>query len=388
MMRQWLTTIIMTMVCMMAVATTTEDGRDSDTHQATEKTNATPTDLSKKTTKRQNKRELSKIRKTIRGFSSIDTNYIEPQHYNYTVMLQSTATYEVYTLKSNNGQQLTFAPDVIMKLGPFFGWRWFFLGYTFDLRNISFGGSKQKQELDFSIYSSQIGIDLFYRRTGRDYKIRDAQMGAGVDVSRLDGIPFGGLSVGITGFDIYYIFNHHRFSYPAAFSQSTCQKISCGSWIAGFGYMKNSLELDHNNLQSIVEKNITPANTVKIDSGLMFNSVKYYDVNLSCGYAYNWVFAKNCLFCASGALSVAYKHSHGDTQEDDGGSDFDFDNVNLDGIGRFGIVYNNTRWYVGCSAIVRSYNYHKSRFSANNTFGSLNIYAGYNFGKKKKYRNK
>lgn len=373
---------------MMAVATTTEDGRDSDTHQATEKTNATPTDLSKKTTKRQNKRELSKIRKTIRGFSSIDTNYIEPQHYNYTVMLQSTATYEVYTLKSNNGQQLTFAPDVIMKLGPFFGWRWFFLGYTFDLRNISFGRSKQKQELDFSIYSSQIGIDLFYRRTGRDYKIRDAQMGAGVDVSRLDGIPFGGLSVGITGFDIYYIFNHRRFSYPAAFSQSTCQKISCGSWIAGFGYMKNSLELDHNNLQSIVEKNITPANTVKIDSGLMFNSVKYYDVNLSCGYAYNWVFAKNCLFCASGALSVAYKHSHGDTQEDDGGSDFDFDNVNLDGIGRFGIVYNNTRWYVGCSAIVRSYNYHKSRFSANNTFGSLNIYAGYNFGKKKKYRNK
>lgn len=376
------------MVCMMAVATTTEDGRDSDTNQATEEPNATLTDLPEETTKRQNKRELSKIRKTIRGFSSIDTNYIEPQHYNYTVMLQSTATYEVYTLKSNNGQQLTFAPDVIMKLGPYFGWRWFFLGYTFDLRNISFGGSKQKQELDFSIYSSQIGIDLFYRRTGRDYKIRDAQMGAGVDVSRLDGIPFGGLSVGITGFDIYYIFNHRRFSYPAAFSQSTCQKISCGSWIAGFGYMKNSLELDHNNLQDIVEKNITPANTVKIDSGLMFNNVKYYDVNLSCGYAYNWVFAKNCLFCASGALSVAYKHSHGDTQGDDGGSDFDFDNVNLDGIGRFGIVYNNTRWYVGCSAIVRSYNYHKSRFSANNTFGSLNIYAGYNFGKKKKYRNK
>lgn len=376
------------MVCMMAVATTTEDGRDSDTNQATEEPNATLTDLPEETTKRQNKQELSKIRKTIRGFSSIDTNYIEPQHYNYTVMLQSTATYEVYTLKSNNGQQLTFAPDVIMKLGPYFGWRWFFLGYTFDLRNISFGGSKQKQELDFSIYSSQIGIDLFYRRTGRDYKIRDAQMGAGVDVSRLDGIPFGGLSVGITGFDIYYIFNHRRFSYPAAFSQSTCQKISCGSWIAGFGYMKNSLELDHNNLQSIVEENITPANTVKIDSGLMFNNVKYYDVNLSCGYAYNWVFAKNCLFCASGALSVAYKHSHGDTQGDDGSSDFDFDNVNLDGIGRFGIVYNNTRWYVGCSAIVRSYNYHKSRFSANNTFGSLNIYAGYNFGKKKKYRNK
>ena len=67
---------------------------------------------------------------------------------------------------------------------------------------------------------------------------------------------------------------------------------------------------------------------------------------------------------------------------------FSFDNVNIDGIGRFGLVYNNTRWYAGASAIIRSYNYRKSRFSANNTFGSLNVYLGYNFGKKKRYKNK
>ena len=31
------------------------------------------------------RKELSSLRKTVRDFSSIDTNYIEPQHYNFTV---------------------------------------------------------------------------------------------------------------------------------------------------------------------------------------------------------------------------------------------------------------------------------------------------------------
>ena len=34
----------------------------------------------------------------VKEFSRVDTAYIEPQHYNYTVMLQNTNTYEVYRL--------------------------------------------------------------------------------------------------------------------------------------------------------------------------------------------------------------------------------------------------------------------------------------------------
>ena len=178
-------------------------------------------------------RELSKVRKTIRGFSAIDTNYIEPQHYNFTVMLQSTFNYDMYWLKSYSGQSIMFSPDIIMKVGPYVGWRWFFLGYTFDLKHLGFGSSGNKREVEFSIYSSQIGVDLFYRRTGSDYKIRKVYMGDGVDTERFEGMSFEGINVGITGANIYYIFNHKRFSYPAAFSQSTCQKRSCGSWMAG-----------------------------------------------------------------------------------------------------------------------------------------------------------
>ena len=119
---------------------------------------------------------------------------------------------------------------------------------------------------------------------------------------------------------------------------------------------------------------------------MMFKNVKYYDFMVSGGYAYNWVFAKNWLFCASGQLALAYKTSYGKVADEKQG--FDFAKVNLDLIGRFGMVYNNNTFYAGWSAILRSNNYHTSRFKANNIFGSFNAYVGYNFILRKKYRTK
>jgi len=331
------------------------------------------------------KHEIGPIRQTIRGFDRLEDEYIEPQHYEFTVMGQVTRTFESFTLASN-GQSIRLAPDGLTKVGPYFGWRWFFLGYTFDIKNICFGQKGLRREFDLSIYSSQVGIDLFYRRTGDDYKIKDVKLGYGIDGSIFEGMPFAGVNVGITGVSAYYIFNHGRFSYPAAFSQSTCQKVSCGSWLAGAGYMHNTLDMDYDNLEDELQKRMTTGQEVKLDSGMMFKDIEYTDFMLSGGYAYNWVFAKNWLFCASGQLALCYKTSYGKVADEKNG--FDFGKVNIDGIGRFGMVYNNTRWYAGWSAILRTNNYHTSRFTANNIFGSLNAYVGYNFVLKEKYRKK
>ena len=328
--------------------------------------------------------KMTAVRRTVRGFDRLNDAFIEPQHYIFTVMLQATHAYDIFTLRSagRDAQSVTFAPDMKLKVGPYLGWKWFFLGYTFELGNVNL--KRIKQQLDLSIYSSQVGIDVFFRRTGNDYKLRDARLGTNVDASVLEGQAFDGIKASITGFNAYYIFNHGRFSYPAAFSQSTQQKVSCGSWMAGLGYTKNSLDVDHERLQQLIDDKLG-ANTVPLDSGLMFRHVSYNDFNVSAGYAYNWVFAHNWLFGASGQLALAYKKSEGDVVSTSA-EGFGFENVNLDGIGRFGLVYNNMRWYTGISVIVNTNNYHKSRFRTNNTFGSMNLYMGYNFGLKKKYR--
>lgn len=319
----------------------------------------------------------------LERFNAIDTNYIEPQHYNFTIMAQATTTYEIYRLKSKSGQSILFAPENAVKVGPFFGWQWVFFGYTFDMSHIK---NNMKKEWDLSIYSSMIGIDLFYRKTGNDYKIRAVDFGNDVNTDALKGIPFPGLNVGIKGFNIYYIFNHKKFSYPAAFSQSTCQKRSAGSALIGIGYTRHTLDLDYEKLQQTFEARM-PDYSEKLDSGLMFNKVKYTDFSISGGYAYNWVFANNWLFAASLSLAVSYKRATGDLQKEQSLlRDFSFNNLSLDGVGRFGLVWNNTKWYGGASAILHTYNYRKPQFRTNNFFGNVNIYFGLNFGKKKNYR--
>ena len=327
------------------------------------------------------------LKKIWRGFNEIDEHYIEPQHYLYTVMLQGTYTYDYYTLRCNEKQvqSISFAPDGSLKIGPYLGWRWIFAGYTFTIGNSSY--DKTKTEWDISLYSSQIGVDLFYRRTGSDYKLRNAHLGSGINTKAIDHMPFDGIKAGITGLNLYYIFNHKRFSYPAAFAQSTCQKVSCGSWMAGIGYTKNTLSFDYNKLQQLINDRLSPQ-TVMLDSGLMFKSAQYFDISISAGYAYNFVLAKNLLFCASGQLAMAYKESSGSTQgtEASGDHHFSFNKINPNVVGRFGLVYNNMRWYAGFSAIVRSNYYLNSRFSTNNTFGNMNMYVGYNFGLKKRYK--
>lgn len=321
----------------------------------------------------------------FREFSNFDTTYIEPQHYNYTVMLQNTNTYEKYTLSNRSGQEISFAPEPTFRLGPYLGWRWIFLGYTLDLKHLNAKSQHtSKKELDLSIYSNLLGIDLFWRQTGNDYHIDRVNLGNGVDASSLKNVSFDGLQSSIKGFNLYYIFNHRRFSYPAAYSQSTVQRRSAGSMLLGIGYTHHTLEVDWDKFSGVLEKYLGKKEdgTARLDSTLTFSKVKYNDFSVSCGYAYNWVFAKNWLFNISTSVGVAYNQSSSNTNHTSSIlNDFSFKNFNFDGIGRFGIVWNNTKWYVGASTIIHSYNYKKEQFSTNNSFGSLNIYVGVNIGR-------
>ena len=75
------------------------------------------------------------LKRTLRKFTEIDTNYVEPQHYNWALMVQGTYNYDIYRLSTSgkNEQSVTFAPAPTFKFGPYFGWRWIFFGYTIHL---------------------------------------------------------------------------------------------------------------------------------------------------------------------------------------------------------------------------------------------------------------
>lgn len=328
---------------------------------------------------------MGRVTHMINAFNEVDTAYIEPQHYNFTVMAQGTMNYEGYRIKSKEGNSVWLAPENSFRVGPYVGWQWIFYGYTL---GIGHRHNRQRTEWDLSAYSSRIGVDIFYRKSGNDFKIRSVHLVDHPEAQSIKDVNFSGLSVDIKGFNIYYIVNHKKFSYPAAFGQSTCQKRSAGSLLAGIGYSRHQLEFDYESFDDVLKEHLPSYRTLRADSGLMFRNIAYTDISISGGYAYNYVFARNWLLAASLSVAVAYKQSTGDIVRNTRlFRDFSFENINIDGVGRFGLVWNNTRWYAGASAIVHSYNYRKPQFSANNIFGNINVYFGVNFGKKKKYKN-
>jgi len=323
-----------------------------------------------------------RVVKRLKRFNEIDSLYIEPQKYNFTFMLQNTNTYESYTISNENGTSVKFSPDISFRLGPYFGWRWIFLGYTIDFSHL--GSDKKNQTFDISIYSNKVGVDFYYRKTGNDYKIRRMKFND-EEIDDIEDIDFSGIHSSVKGFDLYYIFNHRKFSYPAAYSQSTIQRRSCGSPLVGIGYTRHKLEIDLTQLQEVVGREVGEEYAESFaDSTFIAERISYSDISFSGGYAYNWVFARNWLFNATLSLAFGYKRTHGEREKERFSlRDFSIHNFNLEGVTRFGIVWNNSKYFAGASAIFHTYNYKKNRFATNNTFGYINIYAGFNFNKRK-----
>lgn len=319
--------------------------------------------------------------KKFMNFSDFDTLYISPNRYNYALMATHFSNFEYYSVTSEfpQPQKLSFSPNPHNKIGLYFGWRWIFLGWSVDIDDIYRKTNRKNKgtEFDLSLYSSKLGVDIFYRRTGNNYKIHKIR-------GFYDEIPsdysedFSGLKVDIKGLNLYYIFNNRKFSYPAAFSQSTNQRRNAGTFIAGFSISKHNLDFDYQQLPAYIQERMNP--------GMKVNKIKYINANISFGYAYNWVFARNCLACLSLTPAIAYKASDVDAETQEGKAWYS--KFNLDFLLRAGVVYNNGKYFVGTSFVGKNYNYHRNNFSLDNGFGTLQVYVGFNFHLRKEYRKK
>ena len=298
--------------------------------------------------------------------------YISPNLYNMTVMTQYSYNYEYYRFSTTESpeQSISFRPDNGNKIGFYAGWRWIFFGWSFDLTK-----NDAKKDINLSFYTSKLGIDLFYRRRDKGFKISD------IDGTGSNGEPlnkyradFTGFSSKQQGFNLYYIFNHRRFSYPAAYSQTTTQRISAGSFLLGLSYNAQTFTFNHAELGEELQAGIHPE--------LKFNQVQYKDYSINFGYSYNWVFAKNLLANISLTPAIGYKNSSLQLKS---GKEF-LASINFDFITRAAIVYNNRKYFAGASFVSHTYSYRKSSLSVVNGFGSLNVYLGFYFWRNKKVK--
>jgi len=96
-------------------------------------------------------------------------------------------------------------------------------------------GSYKDYEFNVNLYSAKWSLDASYQRSST----------LSGDVERdgvMSSLELDDIKMKIANIAGYYTFNHHRFSYPAAFTQSYIQRRSAGSWLAGFSYQGGSIE--------------------------------------------------------------------------------------------------------------------------------------------------
>lgn len=129
-------------------------------------------------------------------------------------------------------------------------------------------GLYKDYEFNLNYYSSRLSLDFSYQRsetlagdfTGDKGDLRLESGEALLKVLNIAG---------------YYTFNHRRFSYPAAFTQSYIQRRSAGSWLAGISYQGGSIKTTDD-----LKARNSNAPDVRIYIG---------HVGIGGGYGYNWV---------------------------------------------------------------------------------------------------
>ena len=317
-----------------------------------------------------------RLKQIITQLNTIDTTYIQPNDYTWTAMMQNTNFLHFVsfsaTEKNKERQSLTFFPRPSFKIGPFLGWRWLFLGYTIDIGRIQKAG--KNTEFSLSLYSNLVGGDFVYLKNKGDFQLQRTVGFQGVSPGTFHNKNFDGLQMYLISFNLYCIFNHKKFSYPAAYNQSTIQRKSAGTLLFGSRYDHQKLEFDYTKLPPTLTQQTPLFEQLKIANRT------YSNYSISAGYAYNWAFARDCLLAGSFTPTIGLSLERGrkvaGTKPDAQAA-----NLNLGFVGRVGLVWNTGRGFVGISYISQLYDYRRKGFTAINSVNFINTYAGFYFGK-------
>lgn len=224
----------------------------------------------------------------------------------------------------------------VVKAGMNLSYRTLTVGYQTNVGRLFGDGSAKDVEYSASVYGTALGGDCFYTVSERS-KITRADDRPLVD-RWLDCYRVERLQA-----NAYYVFNHRRFAYPAAFTQSYIQRRSCGSLLAGLSLDYRYVTLSASGLPDDIRQQIDP-------SGLP-EYMRCGTVSLHFGYAYNWVINRHWMLHGSLLPSVAvFKDSELRLLEGRGA--MPMNDLSFGGIVRMGALWQNGRRFAGLSAVM------------------------------------
>jgi hypothetical protein len=250
---------------------------------------------------------------------TVDSEYIENLSRRLTIRtLLDTKTFE-FSIRHRRGAGpiIRYAPNTTPSIG--LGAYYYNLGgvltvrlmYNKEVRNLRYGETKSF-DLQFNGYGPRFSTDLIYQSYKGFYLSNPALF----IPNWSSGQPFPqlpNLHIHNIGVNLYYIFNHYKFSYQAAFIQTKRQKKDAGTFL-----LMTSLWLsDFDNDSILVPEPIRP----ELGGRTGFEAGKFYTLALMPGYAFTKVHNR---FFGTGSISlgpgIQYRkyQLEGDTQDNIG----------------------------------------------------------------------
>lgn len=195
-----------------------------------------------------------------------------------------------------------------------------------------FGGGDMRRKWSIQFNCSLFAADAYFSRN--DVGSTITRLGPSGHIHKTD-IDFSGINNSSWGLDLYYFFNHKKYSQAAAFAFSKIQLKSSGSFYAGLSFW--GLEYDFN-------FNILP-DDIKIQIPLQqydyYYRTKSNNYALRLGYGYNWVFHRGWTFAISESPIIGVRRGWL--------LNFNEERVSLSFYNRLraSLVYNKGKWFMG-----------------------------------------
>jgi len=188
------------------------------------------------------------------------------------------------------GQDYLFWPNTTLNHGIGATYKWFTLNlaYGFEVLNPDLGqGNTQYLDLQAHAYPETFVLDFFGQFYNGYHLAPQGFAAPAGDRYYVD----PELDVTKIGVFWQYLFNNKKFSFRAAFLNNEWQKISAGSWMAGFEFYAGRAMTDNQMLPP----------TMVLNPERNFRTIRFFEIGPNVGYAYTLVIKKH--FFITGAVS-------------------------------------------------------------------------------------
>jgi hypothetical protein len=284
----------------------------------------------------------------------------------------------VFTFKNANDMTLSgrttlnYKPNDYAGIG--FGLRLYWLGIAFSYapKNIQdkTKGNTTYTSIKLNSYGKKIGFDLYYLNYS-GYYLGNSNNFPELSLPKKQEYIRSDLRTLNIGANVYYIFNHQKYSYRSTFIQNEIQRRSAGSFMLSASMNYYQIKDD----SSIIPKKLNPSlfnDEARIEHG------DFYNLSLMPGYGHTFVAFERLFLTISAFGGLNFQQQHYLSQSRSGERFNDNFVVIPRAMARAGVGFNSKKFYCGAHIFLDIYSLplgKKEKLEYTND--AINLYFGY-----------